>query len=74
MLSYASNDVIYLPKIFNIMLESIKKLPGISFDKVMEECQLYLKYAEMNISITEKSRLLIEDTEIQGLLKYFQFT
>jgi len=69
MIKYAANDVIYLPKIYDIMLEILKGLKNLSITDVLKACELYLKYPNINESITQKTRDLPENSQIQGILK-----
>ena len=64
---YAANDVIYLPKIYEIMLEIMNK--HMLLKEVLDACQVYLKYPDLNESLTLKTRLLQEHNQIQGIIK-----
>ena len=69
MIKYAANDVIYLPKIYYVMTELIKNLNIITLTDVLETCNVYLNYPNLNKGLTQKSRDLILNTEVQGLIK-----
>lgn len=69
MIKYAANDVIYLPKIYRSMISIIKDLNGVDLQYVMDCCELYLQYPELNNEITQKNRDLQENSQIQGLIK-----
>jgi hypothetical protein len=72
MLEYTSNDVIYLPKVYEI----IKKLcddgiyPSLTLNKIKNESSKYLDYTEINLSIKNFNKISIQkDKEVEGLLK-----
>jgi ribonuclease D len=70
MIKYAANDVIFLPKIYNMMLKMIKTIKSLTITDVLNSCEAYLKYPDLNIDISIKMRELLEsNTQIQGLIK-----
>lgn len=69
MIKYAANDVIYLPKIYKLMINIISGLKGLSIQHVLESCELYLQYPNLNKDINHKTRELQENSQIQGLIK-----
>ena len=69
MIKYAANDVIFLPKIYYIMIEIIKGLKNLNITDIFKSCDLYLKYPTINEGITQNNRDLSDNSQIQGLLK-----
>jgi ribonuclease D len=69
MIKYAANDVIYLPKIYNLMQNLIKETKTLTLNEVLDSCKLYLKYPDINLILTPKTRDLEENSQIQGLIK-----
>ena len=70
---YAGNDVIYLPKIYNIICSNIdrKMIKNINVQNIFDECKKYLKYVNINLKIKNFNKTNIQrGTEIQGLIKY----
>jgi hypothetical protein len=72
MLEYTANDVLYLPKIYEI----IKKLcddgiyPSLTLNKITKESIKYLEYSEINLTIKNFNKINIpKDKEVEGLLK-----
>ena len=69
---YAGNDVIYLPKIYNIICSKCDKkiIKDISVDYIFQECEKYLKYVNINLKIKNFNKTNIQKgTEIEGLIK-----
>jgi ribonuclease D len=69
---YAGNDVIYLPKIYNIICSKCDKkiIKDISVDNIFKECEKYLKYVNINLKIKNFNKTNIQKgTEIEGLIK-----
>ena len=69
---YAGNDVIYLPKIYNIICSKCDKkiIKDISFENIFDECKKYLKYVNINLKIKNFNKTNIQKgTEIEGLIK-----
>ena len=71
MKKYACNDVFFLPKIFNLMLDKIKNSSDITYESIINECQIHRRYTDLNLNITDKNRDFLENTELQGVLRYF---
>ena len=72
MLEYTALDVLYLPKIFELFKDNC--ITGIyktlSLDKVHIECEKYLEYCKINLTIKNFNKISIEkDKVIEGLLK-----
>ena len=70
---YAGNDVIYLPKIYNIICSNVdrKIIKNITVQNIFDECKKYLKYVNINLKIKNFNKTNIQrGTEIQGLIKY----
>lgn len=78
MKEYAANDVIYLPKLYNLMKKNIKDLPEaegtITYQGILDECQKTLKYPKLNLNIKNFNKYNIpKGKEIDGMLKYEYF-
>jgi len=69
MIKYASNDVIYLPKIYYLMNEIIKDSKTITIEDIKKNSEVYLQYPELNMHISQNSRNLLDNSQIQGLIK-----
>ncbi len=69
MIEYAANDVIYLPKIYEMMVEQIKENKTQTITEVVESCEVYLKYPEINLDISYNMREVDESSQVQGLIK-----
>ena len=71
---YAGNDVIYLPKIYDIICDNCdrKIIKNVTVENIFDECKKYLKYVNMKIKNFNKTNIL-KGTEIQGLIKYIIF-
>ena len=69
MINYAANDVIYLPKVYDLMVEVIKGFSDLKISDVLSSCEQYLKYPNINEDVTIKTRDLAENSQVQGLLK-----
>ena len=68
---YAGNDVIYLPKIYNIICSKCDKkiIKDISVDNIFKECEKYLKYFNIYFKINNFNKTNIQKgTEIEGLI------
>ena len=69
---YAGNDVIYLPKIYNIICSKCDKkiIKDITVENIFDECKKYLKYVNINLKIKNFNKTNIQKgTEIEGLIK-----
>jgi hypothetical protein len=72
MLEYTANDVIYLPKIYEIIKNVCDEglYPTLTINKIKKESSKYLDYLEINLSIKNFNKINIQkDKEIEGLLK-----
>ncbi len=69
MLKYAGNDVIFLPKIYNLMLDILKDFKTLTITDVLNTCEVYLSYRDLNKDLTIKSRDLQENSQVQGMIK-----
>ena len=64
MIEYAANDVVYLPQLYYIFCENA------AYAKIKSECEKYLEYLKINLSIKNFNKINLEtDRVIQGLLK-----
>lgn len=71
---YAGCDVIYLPKIYNILLKKCEedslKNKNIKIENIFEECQNYLKYVNINKNIKNYNKMNLSiGTKLEGLIK-----
>lgn len=69
---YAGNDVIYLPKIYEIIYNRCEKrfFKHITMSKIFCECNKYLDYVKINLNIKNFNKMNISKGEIiQGLIK-----
>ncbi len=72
MLEYTANDVLYLPKIYEIIKDLCNNgnYSSLSFDHITTESNKYLEYSEINLSIKNFNKLnLQKDKEVEGLIK-----
>lgn len=68
---YAGNDVIYLPKIYEIIDNKCKQLKSVSMETIFNECNKYLAYVKLNLNIKNFHKMSIPiNSTIQGLIKY----
>lgn len=68
---YAGNDVIYLPKIYDIIHDRCRQLQNVSMESIFNECNKYLGYVKMNLNIKNFHKMSIPiNSIIQGLIKY----
>ena len=73
MLEYASNDVLYLPKIYYLIQQYCEQgmYQNLTFYTIMNQCNKYLEYSKINLSIKNFNKINIEKgKELFGLLKY----
>ena len=73
---YAGNDVIYLPKIYDIICDNCdrKIIKNVTVENIFDECKKYLKYVNINLKIKNFNKTnILKGTEIQGLIKYIIF-
>jgi len=71
MLDYASKDVFYLEKLFNIFSTSFKER---QLDKIFEESQMCFPYSFLNMHVQKLNRKKLKEdsekkVEIYGLLR-----
>jgi hypothetical protein len=72
MISYAANDVIYLPKVYTLMKEKVENFGNLlTIDNIIKESEVFLKYPTLNLFVTESNRFFMEDKEVEGIIKYF---
>ena len=70
MLVYASNDVIYLPKIYSLIVEKMKKINAkFGYDFLMNECRKLLNYINLNISCNKEDVKI--DKVIKGIVRLY---
>ena len=69
MIKYAANDVIFLPKIYYVMTELIKNINTLTLSDILQTCNTYLNYPNLNKNLTQKTREIIVNTEVEGLIK-----
>jgi len=69
MLKYAANDVIFLPKIYYLMLDILKGMKKLTITDIFNSCESYLLYPTLNNNITINSRESQESNQVQGLIK-----
>lgn len=71
---YAGNDVIYLPKIYDLINSNCAQgqYSNINMKMILSECNKYLEYAKINLKIKNFNKTNIQkNSEIQGLIKYY---
>ena len=72
---YAGLDVIYLPKLYNLIVQKYEKkiLKKINLSHIFNECEKYLQYLNINKNIKNYNKMnLTKGTKIKGLIKNFQ--
>ena len=72
MIAYAANDVLYLPKLYNIFSKNCEenKNSNLSIRSISSLCEKYLDYCNINLSIKNYNKVSIEAGKIvEGLLK-----
>lgn len=72
MLEYTALDVLFLPKIYDLIKENCQgsTYKSLTFDKIFFECQKYLEYCKINLSIKNFNKISIEkDKIVEGLIK-----
>ena len=74
---YAGCDVVYLPKIYNLICKKCEedslKSKEIKIENIFNECQKYLKYININKNIKNYNKMnLPVGTKLNGLIKNFQ--
>lgn len=73
MLEYTANDVLYLPTIYFIIKQNCENgiYKNLTFDKILAECNKYLEYSKINLTIKNFNKISIESNkEVEGLIKY----
>ena len=68
---YAGSDVLYLPKIYNIICECCEKnLNNLNINDISKECKKYLSYVNINLKIKNFNKTNIAiNSIVQGLIK-----
>ena len=71
---YAGCDVIYLPKIYNLLSKKCEedslKTKNIKVECIFKECQNYLKYVNINKNIKNYNKMNLQiGTKLEGLIK-----
>ena len=72
---YAGCDVLYLPKIYDLIVEKCEKkiLRKVTIQQIFKECEKYLQYLKMNKNIKNYNKMnLTKGTKIKGLIKNMQ--
>lgn len=72
---YAGCDVLYLPKIYEIICDKIKKkiVKNLTIKQIINECNKYLQYVKINKRIKNYNVMnLSKGTKLQGLIKNIQ--
>ena len=74
---YAGCDVIYLPKIYNILCKKCEENSlnnkEIKIEKIFKECEKYIKYVNINKNIKNYNKMnLPVGSKLKGLIKNFQ--
>ena len=74
---YAGCDVIYLPKIYNILCKKCEENSlnnkEIKIENIFKECEKYIKYVNINKNIKNYNKMnLPVGTKLKGLIKNFQ--
>jgi ribonuclease D len=72
MKAYAANDVIHLVNLYNLFKENCEKklFNELTFDRILQECERYLKYTKINLNIKNFNKVSIEkDKKVEGFLK-----
>jgi ribonuclease D len=76
MIKYASNDVVYLPKIYQLFKERIENnlFLDLTLKEIHSECQSFTEYPKINLNIKNFTKHKISPgNEVTGLLKYSVF-
>ena len=71
---YAGCDVIYLPKIYNLLCKKCEedslKTKNVKIECIFKECQNYLKYVNINKNIKNYNKMNLQiGTKLEGLIK-----
>lgn len=72
MLEYTANDVLFLPKIYEIIKELCNNgsYSSLSFNHITAESNKYLEYSKINLTIKNFNKInLQKDKEVEGLIK-----
>ena len=72
MLEYTACDVLFLPKIYHLIKINCENevYNHLTFDKIKQECNKYLEYCKINLTIKNFNKISIEkDKIVEGLLK-----
>jgi hypothetical protein len=73
MLEYTAKDVLYLPKIYDLIRYNcqVGVYKSLTFENIKYECNKYLEYCRINLSIKNFNKINIErDKVVEGFLKY----
>ena len=69
---YAGNDVIYLPRIYDMFCARCEKklVKNLTIQNIFDECNKYLSYVKINLNIKNFNKTNIQRNSIlQGLIK-----
>ena len=51
------------------MTELIKNINTLTLSDILQTCNTYLNYPNLNKNLTQKTREIIVNTEVEGLIK-----